>query len=185
MTKTTIISVLVALLIVFVGSYVANQNTNTPESSTESETTTPTAVAPSDDSNPTPTPAPAPTPIPAPSLTGGNVTVYDGITVPSTIEELNLSGRNLSGSLKAEVRQLTKLRVLDISDNNFTGLPAEVGQLSQLEVLDLSNNPFTGLPHELGNLQNLTELNIRGTQYSTFDLDIIEAALPASTNIVR
>ena len=67
----------------------------------------------------------------------------------------------------------------------MTGVPAEVGQLNKLEILDLSNNQLTGLPHELGNLQNLKTLNLTGNQVSQFDLDIIKQNLPASVNIVK
>lgn len=112
------------------------------------------------------------------------VEVYDGIKVPMNSTELNLSNQNLEGSLKAEVRLLAELQVLNISNNNFTGLPAEVGQLSKLKVLNLSNNPLTGLPHELGNLQNLKQLNLSGTNYSEFDLNIIRESLPADTEII-
>lgn len=93
------------------------------------------------------------------------------------IETLNLSQNSLSGSLPAEVRHLKNLRVLNLSENNFTGVPAEIGQLQNLEVLDLSGNPITGLPHELANLKKLKILDLRGTTYSTLDLNIIKAGL--------
>jgi len=115
---------------------------------------------------------------------GTQVTVYDGVKVSSNASVLDLSGRGLSGSLKAEVRQLTRLKTLDISHNNFTGIPAEVGQLSQLEVLNLSYNPVTGLPYELGNLSNLKVLDLRGTNYSEIDLSVIKQTLPATTQIL-
>jgi leucine-rich repeat protein SHOC2 len=83
------------------------------------------------------------------------------------------------------VRHLQQLRTLDLSDNQFTGVPAEVGQLRKLEVLDLSNNQLTGLPHELGNLQNLQVLDLRGNNISEYDLDVIRSGLPESVNIVR
>jgi len=113
------------------------------------------------------------------------VTIYDGVSVSKNSTEVDLSGRNLYGSLKAEVRNLSDLQVLNLSDNNFTGLPAEVGQLTKLEVLDLSNNPFTGLPHELGNLKNLKVLDLRGTQAADFDVEKIKESLPRSVEILR
>lgn len=112
------------------------------------------------------------------------VFVYEGISVPTNIKTLDLSNKNLKGSLKAEVRHLTSVTELNISNNNFTGLPAEVGQLSELKVLNLSNNPLTGLPHELGNLKNLKTLDLRGTQYSEFDLEIIKTSLSPKTTIL-
>ncbi len=117
-------------------------------------------------------------------LKGDMISIYDGINIPSDTQVLDLSGKAMKGSLKAEIRKLTKLRQLDLSGNDFTGLPAEIGQLSKLEILNLSDNPLTGLPHELGNLQNLKQLNLKGTKYSTFDLDIIRKKLPAETVIM-
>ena len=98
---------------------------------------------------------------------------------------LNLSNNNLSGALQAEVRHLKNLERLDLSYNQFTGVPAEVGQLSKLRYLDLSHNQLTGLPYELGNLQNLETLVLTGNDYSTHDLDIIKEKLPDSVEIVR
>ncbi len=110
--------------------------------------------------------------------------------VPATIfgqtdlVSLNLSNNKLEGSLQAEVRQLRNLRTLDLSNNNFTGVPAEVGQLSKLEVLDLSFNNLTGLPNEIGNLSNLKSLDLRGNTYSKADLEIIKKSLPTTTEIL-
>jgi Leucine-rich repeat (LRR) protein len=113
-----------------------------------------------------------------------SIEIYDGITYTPDTTIADLSGRNLSGSLKAEIRKLSKLEVLDLRDNDFTGLPAEVGQLSALKTLNLSNNPLTGLPREIGQLQNLQLLDVSGTQYSTQDLTAIEAQLPSATVVV-
>lgn len=99
-------------------------------------------------------------------------------------ELLDLSDNQIGGALQAEIRHLQNLRVLDLSNNNFTGVPAEVGQLSKLERLNLSNNPITGIPHELGNLKNLKILDLRGTQYSSFDLDIIKREISPGVTIL-
>ena len=149
------------------------------------QTTTPIA---SDGSSATDTAAPVsepaePKPLVNPFSVVMPVTVYDGISVSANTTELDLSDRGLTGSLKAEVRELTQLRVLDLSGNDFTGLPAEVGQLSQLEILNLSGNPLTGLPLELGNLQNLQVLDLSDTKYSEIDLKQIKAALPDTVEI--
>lgn len=100
------------------------------------------------------------------------------------LEVLLLSNNYLEGAMPAEIRHLRNLKVLDISENNYTGLPAEVGQLDKLEILDISDNLLTGLPHELGNLKNLKILNISGNKYSQFDLDIIKEGLPSDVRII-
>lgn len=99
------------------------------------------------------------------------------------IETLDLSHNKLAGSLQAEIRFLQNLKVLDLSNNQFTGVPAEIGQLKYLEVLDLSNNRITGLPIELGNLSNLKVLNLKGNEYSKYDLGLIKEKLPTTTVI--
>ncbi len=135
------------------------------------------------------TPTPIPTPVPiikgrTLDMSGKELTkVPNSVFEQSDLEALDVSNNNLSGSLQAEVRQLSNLRVLDLSDNTFTGVPAEVGQLSKLEILDLSNNPLTGLPNEIGNLKNLKVLDLRGTKYSTLDLEIIKKGLPKTVDI--
>ena len=117
------------------------------------------------------------------STSDAKVFVYDGVEVSKSAKSLNLSGKNLTGSLKAEVRQLSDLEQLDLSDNNFTGLPAEIGQLEKLEILILKNNNFTGLPHELGNLKKLELLDLSGNNISEFDLEIIRERLSEKTVI--
>lgn len=120
--------------------------------------------------------------------TGGisqkTITIYDGFSFSEKTTGVDLSGNGLTGSLKAEIRHLTELRELNLSNNKFTGLPAEVGQLTKLQVLNLSNNPFTGLPSELGNLKNLKVLDLRGTNYAPQDLKSIQANLPESTQVL-
>ncbi len=97
---------------------------------------------------------------------------------------LDLSNNNLTGALPGEVRHLTSLRSLNLSYNEFTGVPAEVGQLKDLEYLNLAHNELTGLPYELGNLSHLRELILTGNNYSKTDLEIIKKSLPASTKII-
>ncbi|MFM2381932.1 MAG: hypothetical protein RLZZ76_699 [Candidatus Parcubacteria bacterium] len=99
--------------------------------------------------------------------------------------ELNLSNNKIDGSLQGEIRFLSGLRVLNLSNNAFTGVPAEVGQLKNLEVLNLSNNKLTGLPQELGNLSKLKVLDLRGNTISEQDLESITAQLPAGVLIQK
>ena len=115
---------------------------------------------------------------------GVQVEVYAGLSFGDKTTAVDLSGRGLTGSLKAEVRMLQALTDLNLSNNKFTGLPAEVGQLSELKTLNLSGNPITGLPQELGNLSKLQTLDLRGTTYAKADLEIIKAKLPKTTTIL-
>jgi Leucine-rich repeat (LRR) protein len=90
----------------------------------------------------------------------------------------------LSGSLIGEIRQMSKLRILDVSYNNMTGMPAEIGQLSNLETLNYSYNNIDGLPNELANLKNnLIEFNLTGNPLSQDKINVLKASLP-NTNII-
>lgn len=119
-------------------------------------------------------------------LSGQNLTkAPEYIFARTNTESLDLSNNKLTGSLQAEIRKLENLTSLDLSDNEFTGVPAEVGQLTNLRILDLSNNQLTGLPYELGNLSNLSELDISGNQYSKADLEVILKKFPPSVHIKK
>ncbi|NCN07924.1 leucine-rich repeat domain-containing protein [Candidatus Falkowbacteria bacterium] len=100
------------------------------------------------------------------------------------LEELNISNNKLTGSLPAEIKNLSKLKILDLSNNLMTGIPAEIGQLPNLEILNLANNQLTGLPYELGNLKNLKTLNLSGNNYAQPDLDVILKTLPSDVKII-
>lgn len=116
------------------------------------------------------------------NMSGRGLTkVTADVFTKTALTELNLSDNKLSGALPAEVRFLKNLKVLNLSNNEFTGVPAEIGQLEFLEVLDLSNNKITGLPNELRNLSNLKLLIISGNAYSETDLANIKKNLPATT----
>jgi Leucine-rich repeat (LRR) protein len=143
--------------------------------------------------NPSDTPAPQK---PAPAEEGATEnTILDlserGLTaIPSdvfaktTLERLDLSNNQLIGAPQSQIQKLIKLKELNLSGNNLTGLPAELGQLKQLETLNVSNNELTGLPMEIGNLTQLRVFDISGNPFSARDLDEIAGKLP-NTEIRR
>lgn len=112
------------------------------------------------------------------------IEIYDGRSFTPETTVVDFSNENLSGSLRAEIRKLSDLEVLDISNNNFTDLPAEVGQLYKLKVLNVSHNPLTGLPREIGQLQNLEVFDVSGVSYSPEDLAAITDQFASSTVII-
>ncbi|GMI93574.1 hypothetical protein HRI_003026700 [Hibiscus trionum] len=81
----------------------------------------------------------------------------------SSLEHLSLqSNPCLSGHVPAALGNLTKLRVLTLSQNNLTGeIPQELGGLVNLEQLDLSYNNLSGeIPNQLGKLKSLAILDL-------------------------
>lgn len=63
----------------------------------------------------------------------------------SRLEELRLPGLGMNGNLnRQQWRNLRRLRIVDLSNNNFTNFPQDVGVCRGLEELNLSDNPNLG-----------------------------------------
>ncbi|KAL3641386.1 hypothetical protein CASFOL_016354 [Castilleja foliolosa] len=81
---------------------------------------------------------------------------------------LNISSFALSGTLPPHLGNLTFLRYLDISFNDFTGhIPYELSRLYRLKELDMRFNSFTGnIPSWIGALTQLEQLCLRNNTFS-------------------
>ena len=102
---------------------------------------------------------------------GAAMTSWDGVTVggtPMRVTELDLHIRGLTGSIPAELGDLSNLQDLDLHSNRLTGgIPTELGDLSNLNALWLHNNELRGpIPTELGSLSNLVWLVLSGNGLS-------------------
>ena len=82
------------------------------------------------------------------------------------VTELDLSGNNLRGTVRAQLATLTELTSLDLSGNQLSGaIPSELRGLIALESLDLSANRLSNaIPLELGDLGSLRELDLSGNR---------------------
>ena len=88
---------------------------------------------------------------------------WEGIGVggaPQRVTEIDLSWRNLKGSIAAALGSLQSLVYLNFEFNELSGtIPRELGDLSNLEVLNLKRNKLSGtIPAQLGDLSNLEVL---------------------------
>ncbi len=106
-----------------------------------------------------------------------------GVTTDNSgrVIRLDLYSNDLSGSIPAELGNLTNLTLLSLRGNDLGGsIPAELGNLTNLTVLWLYENDLSGsIPAALGNLTNLTVLNLRYNDLS----GSIPAALGNLTNL--
>ncbi|PON53142.1 GPCR kinase [Trema orientale] len=86
----------------------------------------------------------------------------------SGLTHLNLSRNSLNGPLQTAIFELAELRVLDISRNNFAStFPPGISNLTFLRVFNAYSNNFTGpLPQDVTRLQFLEQLNLGGSYFN-------------------
>ena len=108
---------------------------------------------------------------------------WEGIRLHGTqrrVTDIELSSRDLSGSVPSELKDVTSLQSLDLSRNQLTGrIPAELGTLINLQRLYLDSNQLTGeIPAKLGNLAQLYFMSLSDNQ--------LEGEIPVSlSNLSR
>ncbi|CAI9757229.1 unnamed protein product [Fraxinus pennsylvanica] len=78
------------------------------------------------------------------------------------VRALNLADMGLGGTIAKEIGELSFLRSLITSNNNFHGfIPDEIGNLSQLREIEMQDNELNGpIPTSFGFLENLRKLNL-------------------------
>ncbi|KAI4332676.1 hypothetical protein L6164_017566 [Bauhinia variegata] len=95
-------------------------------------------------------------------------TIPPEIRYLSSLVHLNLSGNDFGGNLQAAIFQLSELRTLDISHNYFNStFPPGISKLKFLTVFNAYSNNFIGpLPEEFIRLRFLEQLNLGGSYFS-------------------
>ncbi|KAL4625802.1 hypothetical protein ACB092_05G050700 [Castanea dentata] len=90
---------------------------------------------------------------------------------------IDLSSNNLSGSIPAEISDLSKLRFLNFSRNHLMGkIPEKIGSMKELESVDLSRNHLSGeIPPSMS---NMTFLSILDLSYND-----LSGRIPSSTQL--
>ncbi|KAG5233634.1 receptor protein [Salix suchowensis] len=86
--------------------------------------------------------------------------------IQSNIRVLDLSDNSFTGEIPKVIGKLKALQKLNLSHNSLTGhIQSSLGNLTNLESLDLSSNSLTGrIPTQLGGLTFLGTLNLSHNQ---------------------
>ncbi|KAA3481047.1 putative LRR receptor-like serine/threonine-protein kinase [Gossypium australe] len=84
-----------------------------------------------------------------------------GLFLPNLLE-LQLRGNKIQGTIPSSIANASKLTLLDLADNSFTGpIPMKIGDLKALVEIDLSNNQLSGhIPDSIEDLKNLAYLSL-------------------------
>ena len=114
-------------------------------------------------------------------------------SLSDNLEILDLSGNKLS-EVPNDIIKLTKLKILFLSDNNFTVFPEVLGRCSQLEMIGfknnqiltmsehalpintrwliLTNNKLSSLPASIGKCYRMQKLMLAGNQLKSLPLEL-------------
>jgi Leucine-rich repeat (LRR) protein len=99
----------------------------------------------------------------------GTEGTWAGLIVESqTVVRINLGYNGLTGSLPAELGDLTSLYQIEFWSNQLSGpIPATLGNLTRMYSIRLDHNQLSGpIPPELGNLTSLYYLLLENNQLS-------------------
>ena len=103
-------------------------------------------------------------------LTDAPLTEWWGVRTDDAgrVVSLHLGNNGISGSIPAELAQLSHLTGLYLSGNGLSGpIPPELGDLNRLTILTLGSNQLSGsIPPELGRLSQLTQLSLSWNKLS-------------------
>jgi len=101
----------------------------------------------------------------------------------TSLRDLKLGGNLLYGPLDPCFSGLESLEILDLHGNNLSSLPDNFGNLSRLRILNISENSFEALPFEILATLPLTELIARKNQLRGTLIQESVESLPTLQNL--
>lgn len=98
----------------------------------------------------------------------------EALKAPERVYRLNLSNQQIKMPSDTTIwNRFTNLEYLSFKNVHLTNLPVGIGNLKKLKVLDLSGNDFKFLPQSFSNLENLTELFLNDEKKMDIDKSLL------------
>jgi Leucine-rich repeat (LRR) protein len=104
-----------------------------------------------------------------------DVSGWFGLTIDHVghVNQLLLSGNNLTGTLPNELGDLIHVGPIFMDQNNLTGpIPASIGNISDLWLLSMRNNKLTSIPSTIGQLDKVIFLYLTDNQITSIPPEI-------------
>lgn len=115
--------------------------------------------------------ATAQTPVDSVQLNKEYISIEEALKAPELVYRLNLSNQTIQFSDTVWSRFIN-LQYLSLKNDHIAQIPAAIGNITSLKVLDLSGNDFKLLPPSFINLVNLEELLLNDERYFNFEENI-------------
>jgi len=91
------------------------------------------------------------------------------LKTPEKVYRLNLSNQIFKMPSDSIWARFVNLEYLSLKNDHLTNLPVGIGNLKKLKVLDLSGNDFKILPQSFSSLENLTEIYLNDEKKMDID----------------
>ena len=107
------------------------------------------------------------------SLSSNNFEQFPELNNPE-LTSLSLSHNNINSINILSINNLTKIKYLNLNNNNLSNIPSEISMLNKLEDLDIGMNQITSLPPEIKDLTNLIRFYVSNNNINEFPIEIVE-----------
>lgn len=115
--------------------------------------------------------AAAQTPVDSVKLNKEYTSIDEALKAPEQVYRLNLSNQTIQFPDTVWSRFIN-LQYLSLKNDHIVQIPLAIGNITSLKVLDLSGNDFKLLPSSFINLVNLEELLLNDERYFNFEENI-------------
>ncbi|KAL5839309.1 hypothetical protein ACOSQ3_012017 [Xanthoceras sorbifolium] len=110
----------------------------------------------------------------------GSLPTSIGFSLPN-LKEFGVGGNRLTGHIPSSISNASRLIVLDLSSNSFSGLvPSTLGSLTFLQWLSLAFNNLTAKSSGSGLIFLSSLTNLKDLEYLSLSLNPLNVVLPIS-----